>query len=128
MKICIYGAGAIGGHLALRLARGGAETSVVARGAHLAAIQRNGIVVQTPEGDLQARVRASAEPAELGRAAGSFASIRSTGSSSAGGSSVAAPDIDGGGCVKWATSTAVLESPTNGRCPVKHSWQTIPNE
>jgi nucleoside-diphosphate-sugar epimerase len=35
MKICIYGAGAIGGHLAARLHKAGAEVSVVARGAHL---------------------------------------------------------------------------------------------
>ncbi len=39
MKICIYGAGAIGGHLAARLHRAGADVSVIARGAHLAAIQ-----------------------------------------------------------------------------------------
>jgi 2-dehydropantoate 2-reductase len=32
MKICVYGAGAIGGHLAARLALGGAEVSIVARG------------------------------------------------------------------------------------------------
>jgi 2-dehydropantoate 2-reductase len=66
MRICVYGAGAIGGHLALRLAQGGAEISVVARGAHLAAIQRDGITVRTPDGDLNARVAASAEPADLG--------------------------------------------------------------
>ena len=40
MRICVYGAGAIGGHLAVRLARGGAEVSVLARGAHLAAISK----------------------------------------------------------------------------------------
>ena len=67
MRICVYGAGAIGGHLALRFARGGADTSVVARGAHLAAIQRDGISVQTSEGALHRRLPASAEPAELGR-------------------------------------------------------------
>jgi 2-dehydropantoate 2-reductase len=66
MKICVYGSGAIGGHLALRLAQGGAEISVVARGAHLAAIQRDGIIVRTPEGDLHARVAASADPADFG--------------------------------------------------------------
>ena len=36
MRVCVYGAGAIGGHLAVRLARGGAEVSVLARGPHLA--------------------------------------------------------------------------------------------
>jgi len=35
MKICIYGAGAIGGYLGVELARAGADVSLVARGAHL---------------------------------------------------------------------------------------------
>ena len=39
MKICVYGAGAIGGYLAGRLAQGGADLSVVARGPHLDAIR-----------------------------------------------------------------------------------------
>ena len=47
MKVCVFGAGAIGGHLAVRLARGGADVSVVARGAQLAAIQQNGLKVVT---------------------------------------------------------------------------------
>src|ERR1700749_4091406 len=45
MKICVFGAGAIGGHLAMRLHKGGADVSLVARGAHLAAIQANGLSV-----------------------------------------------------------------------------------
>ncbi len=43
MKICIYGAGAIGGHLAVHLARAGAEVSCIARGGHLEAMRRNGL-------------------------------------------------------------------------------------
>ena len=43
MKICVVGAGAIGGCLAVRLANDGHEVAVVARGAHLAAIQSNGL-------------------------------------------------------------------------------------
>ena len=43
MKVCIYGAGAIGGYLGLCLAQGGAEVSLVARGAHLEAIRANGL-------------------------------------------------------------------------------------
>jgi 2-dehydropantoate 2-reductase len=66
MRICVYGAGAIGGHLAVRLARGGADVSVLARGAHLAAIQRNGLTVHTTEGQLNARVLASDDPKSLG--------------------------------------------------------------
>jgi 2-dehydropantoate 2-reductase len=66
MKLCVFGAGAIGGHLALRAARGGADVSVVARGAHLDAIKRNGLTVRTAEGEFNARVRASDDPATLG--------------------------------------------------------------
>jgi 2-dehydropantoate 2-reductase len=67
MKICVFGAGAIGGHLVARLAAGGAEVSVVARGAHLAAMQANGIRVRTPDRTLHHKVAASSDPAALGR-------------------------------------------------------------
>ena len=43
MKICVFGAGAIGGYLAVRLANAGEEVSVVARGPHLAAMSENGL-------------------------------------------------------------------------------------
>jgi 2-dehydropantoate 2-reductase len=66
VKICVFGAGAIGGHLAARLARGGAEVSVVARGAHLAAIQARGLRVEAPDGAFQAAVSATSDPATLG--------------------------------------------------------------
>jgi 2-dehydropantoate 2-reductase len=67
MKITVYGAGAIGGHLAARLALGGAEVSIVARGAHLDAIRGNGLTVHTPEGTHHSRPRAAAAPAEFGK-------------------------------------------------------------
>jgi 2-dehydropantoate 2-reductase len=66
MRVCVYGAGAIGGHLAVRLALGGAEVSVLARGPHLAAIQQHGLTVHTNEGQLHARVQASDDPKALG--------------------------------------------------------------
>ncbi len=66
MKICVFGAGAVGGHVAARLAKGGAEVSVVARGAHLAAMQANGLEVRTPGEHFHATVTASADPAALG--------------------------------------------------------------
>src|SRR5688572_2868045 len=43
MRICIFGAGAVGGHFAARLAAAGHDVSVVARGAHLEAMRRNGV-------------------------------------------------------------------------------------
>lgn len=66
MKICIFGAGAVGGHLATRCHLGGAETSVIARGQNLAAIRSAGLRVQTPEGALMAPVAATVDPSELG--------------------------------------------------------------
>lgn len=66
MKACIYGAGAIGGWIATRLARAGCEVSVVARGATLDALQRHGLRLQEKGETVSAPVRASASPAELG--------------------------------------------------------------
>ncbi len=66
MKVCVYGAGAVGGHVAARLARGGADVSVVARGPHLAAMQARGIEVRGPGETFQAAVTASEHPTALG--------------------------------------------------------------
>lgn len=66
MKVCVYGAGAIGGHLAGRLARGGAEVSVVVRGANLEAIRARGLRVHGPGEDWTCHPAASDDPAELG--------------------------------------------------------------
>lgn len=71
MKVCVYGAGAIGGHVAARLAAGaaksGAEVSVVARGAHLAAMREKGLTVRARDGVLHCRPAATDDPATLGR-------------------------------------------------------------
>ncbi len=66
MKVCIYGAGAIGCRLAPPLYRGGAQVSVVARGAALDAIRANGITVEAPLGTRTATVQARDDPAALG--------------------------------------------------------------
>ncbi|MDB5858721.1 MAG: panE, partial [Ramlibacter sp.] len=66
MKVGIYGAGAIGGWIGVRLAQAGCELSVVARGATLAALQARGLRLQTGGETLTARVKASAAPADLG--------------------------------------------------------------
>jgi 2-dehydropantoate 2-reductase len=65
-RICIYGAGAIGGWLATRLAAAGAEVSVVARGKTLDAVSRDGLRLIIDGRTLQVPVQASADPAELG--------------------------------------------------------------
>jgi len=66
MRLCIFGAGAIGGNLAGRLVKGGAEVSVVARGAQLAAIRERGLTVRAADDVIEARPRASDDPAALG--------------------------------------------------------------
>jgi 2-dehydropantoate 2-reductase len=66
MKICIYGAGAVGGLIAAWLARSGHEVSTVARGRHLEAIQGQGLRVRSG-GTIEAfRVRAESQPGKLG--------------------------------------------------------------
>lgn len=66
MKICIFGAGAIGGYLAVMLARSGATVSVVARGPHLTAIQRQGLTLDMNGERFVTQLPASDNPAELG--------------------------------------------------------------
>jgi 2-dehydropantoate 2-reductase len=66
MKICIYGAGAIGGLLAVPLKLAGAEVSLVARGAHLEAIRQHGLKLVAGGAEKSARMQATDDPAELG--------------------------------------------------------------
>lgn len=66
MRICVFGAGAIGGNFAARLAAAGNEVSVVARGAHLEAIRARGLTLLTGDRKIVAPVRASDRPVELG--------------------------------------------------------------
>jgi 2-dehydropantoate 2-reductase len=68
MKICVYGAGAVGGLIAARLARSGHDVSVIARGAHLEAIRARGVRVRDHAGgEVQIHaVNAQADPARLG--------------------------------------------------------------
>jgi 2-dehydropantoate 2-reductase len=67
MRICVFGAGSVGGYLAGYLAKGGNDVSVVARGAHLAAIREGGLTVETPDEKLNVRLPASDHTAELGQ-------------------------------------------------------------
>jgi 2-dehydropantoate 2-reductase len=67
MKICVFGAGAIGGYMGVKLAQAGADVSLVARGPHLAAMKENGLTL-IEEGDHRTNVSvtASDDPAALG--------------------------------------------------------------
>ena len=66
MKICVFGAGAIGGYLAVRLANAGADVSVVARGPHLAAIRGNGLKLRIDGTEEIAKIPATDNAEELG--------------------------------------------------------------
>ena len=65
MKICVYGAGAIGGSIAVRLSRAGADVSVVARGEHGRAIRRSGLTLLSGADRHCARLPCAEDPAQL---------------------------------------------------------------
>ena len=68
MKICVYGAGAVGGLIAAWLARSGQEVSVVARGKQMEALRTSGLRLQSRASGETATIalRAESDPARLG--------------------------------------------------------------
>ena len=66
MRICVFGAGAVGGHLAAKLAASGHDVSVVARGAHLEAMRGKGIRLIHGEKVIAGPVRACDGTTTLG--------------------------------------------------------------
>jgi 2-dehydropantoate 2-reductase len=66
LKVCVVGAGAIGGFLGVQLARAGIDVSVVARGAHLAAIRCHGLRLEMDGSTHCARVPANEQPKAFG--------------------------------------------------------------
>ena len=66
MKVCIFGAGAIGGYMGVKLAKAGADVSLVARGPHLAAMQEKGLTLIEEDETTTVPVTASDDPAALG--------------------------------------------------------------
>jgi 2-dehydropantoate 2-reductase len=66
MRICIFGAGAVGSHFAVRLALSGHDVSCVMRGPHLEAVKARGLTLRVAGTELSARVKASDDPAALG--------------------------------------------------------------
>jgi 2-dehydropantoate 2-reductase len=67
MRICIFGAGAVGSHFAVRLALSGHEVSCVMRGRHLDAVKADGLRLRVGDAEFTAKVKASADPAALGQ-------------------------------------------------------------
>jgi 2-dehydropantoate 2-reductase len=66
MKVCIFGAGAIGGYLGVQFAQAGADVSLVARGAHLEAMRKNGVRLLKDDQEIVAHPPCTNDPAELG--------------------------------------------------------------
>ena len=66
MKVCIYGAGAIGAYLGVALIDAGCKVSMVARGPHLEAMRKNGLTLESEGTTRTVELRCTADPAELG--------------------------------------------------------------
>jgi 2-dehydropantoate 2-reductase len=66
MRIAVFGAGAVGGHIAARLGAAGHPVSIIARGESVAAIRRDGITVRAGTETFRAHVVASDDPRGLG--------------------------------------------------------------
>ena len=68
MRILIFGTGAAGGYFGAQLARAGEDVTFIARGAHLQAIQRDGLRIETPDGEIVIQpAKATADPSAVGK-------------------------------------------------------------
>jgi 2-dehydropantoate 2-reductase len=76
MKFAVLGAGAIGAYVGAALARGGADVTLIARGAHLAAMAQHGVRVLSPRGDFTAYPRATDELAAVADADVVFVALK----------------------------------------------------
>jgi 2-dehydropantoate 2-reductase len=66
LRVAVFGAGAVGCYYGARLADGGAEVGLVARGRHLEALRSSGLTIVEPEGTTSQRLLATDDPAEIG--------------------------------------------------------------
>jgi 2-dehydropantoate 2-reductase len=67
VKVAIFGAGAIGGMMGVKLAQAGADVTFIARGPHLAAMQANGVVMHSGGETIHVHPRCVGSAAEAGR-------------------------------------------------------------
>jgi 2-dehydropantoate 2-reductase len=79
MRICIFGAGAVGSHFAVRLALTGHEISCVMRGPHLQAVKARGLTLRVSGAEFTAKVKASDDPADLGPQDVVISTLKATG-------------------------------------------------
>ena len=82
MRICVFGAGAVGSHLAVRLALSGHDVSCVMRGPHLEAAKKNGLILRVGAAEFKGNIRASDDPAALGPQDVVISTLKATGLSS----------------------------------------------
>lgn len=83
MKICVFGAGAIGGYLATQLAAAGQDVSVVAREATCKAISKTGLTLLAGTKRITVKVRVSPDPATFGPQDAVFLTVKTTALASA---------------------------------------------
>ena len=65
-RIAILGAGGVGGYFGGRWAEDGLDVSLLARGAHLEAIRRDGLTIRSPAGDANVALHATDDPRQIG--------------------------------------------------------------
>ncbi|MFC7019489.1 MULTISPECIES: 2-dehydropantoate 2-reductase [Haloarcula] len=66
MEFAVFGAGGVGGYLGARLADAGHEVNLIARGAHLEALRRDGLVLESVAGDTTVDLSATDDPSDIG--------------------------------------------------------------
>jgi 2-dehydropantoate 2-reductase len=66
VRIAVFGAGGIGAYYGSGFASGGADVHLIARGAHLKALQRDGLTIETADGTVRQSLHATADPKEIG--------------------------------------------------------------
>src|SRR5438309_988254 len=79
MRICVFGAGAVGSHIAVRLALAGHDVSCVMRGPHLEAVKARGLTLRVGDAEYVAKVKASDDPATLGTQDVVISTLKATG-------------------------------------------------
>lgn len=79
MRICIFGAGAVGSHIAVKLADAGMDVSIIARGAHLDAIRTRGLTLLQADKSWTVNPTACEDPSELAPQDIVFVTLKATG-------------------------------------------------
>jgi 2-dehydropantoate 2-reductase len=135
LKIAIFGAGAIGGLLGVRLFEAGCDVTFVARGPHLAAMQANGVTLRSGGGSVTVRPRCTGDPAEAGEQDYVFVTLKAHSLPAAAGqiASLLGPEtalVSGSNGVPYWYFYGV-DSPWRDRRiesvdPGGHLWETLP--